>query len=392
MTFNGSKFIEFVVTNFIRFDVSHTCKAFLRSIIFDNFKDTPTRVRRGFPWPMPMPYPDIGIGNFGEAAIDACLGDITKAHTNLVICILSWLHLGRPAAASRSIRKGCGLSPAQVGAATRIEKLISHHLDQPPITSDDLGRSATKVENVNQILEKFYPAVQHLESQFACAGYNKTNKGEKSTYDFADEFNGKDPGTYCVGYLDAKNIEVAKEIVPDRIVFKGEPTFDPKNIFEEVPVTLHNPGLVRALLQDVGDGLHGPYGQEGSGADTTFDRLDLSANPYLEKHLEFLCSWVDDLAAEQYKFQHYTRSLRQGVDTRQKGRKAKEELAAAIDEGWARNDAPRRMESLLMSNQIRTYCDQVEKFAGGGFGKLYLTGGLHGEEKEGKATPAAASS
>ena len=173
----------------------------------------------------------------------------------------------------------------------------------------------------------------------------------------------------------------------------GKNTYiDPKNIFEEVPVTLHNPGLVRALLQDVGDGLHGPYGQEGSGADTTFDRLDLSANPYLEKHLEFLCSWVDDLAAEQYKFQHYTRSLRQGVDTRQKGRKAKEELAAAIDEGWARNDAPRRMESLLMSNQIRTYCDQVEKFAGGGFGKLYLTGGLHGEEKEGKATPAAASS
>jgi translation initiation factor 3 subunit H len=188
-----------------------------------------------------------------------------------------------------------------------------------------------------------------------------------------------DPMQTAHGNLVLKCYRLTEEAV--QLKQSGKNNFiNPRNIFEEVPVTLNNPGLIRSLLRDVGDGLHGPYGAEGSGTDTTFDRLDLSTNPYLEKHLEFLCSWVDDLAAEQYKFQHYTRSLRSNVDSRSKGRKAKEELAQAIEEGWARQDAPKRMESLLMSNQIRTYCDQVEKFTGGGFGKLYLTSGLHGKD------------
>ena len=39
----------------------------------------------------------------------------------------------------------------------------------------------------------------------------------------------------------------------------------------------------------------------------------------------------------------------------------------------------KRMESLLISNQIRNYCDQVDSFAGAGFGKLFLAGSLHKE-------------
>jgi len=191
-----------------------------------------------------------------------------------------------------------------------------------------------------------------------------------------------DPMQTSRGNLVLKCYRLTEDVVALRASGKNH-FINPRNIFQEVPVTLTNPGLVRALLRDVGDSLHGPYGQEVTGSDTTFDRLDLSTNPYLEKHLEFLCSWVDDLAAEQYKFQHYTRSLRNNVDNRNaKGRKAKEELAAAIEAGWTRQDAPKRLESLLMSNQIRTYCDQVEKFTGGGFGKLYLVKGLH--EDEGK--------
>lgn len=42
--------------------------------------------------------------------------------------------------------------------------------------------------------------------------------------------------------------------------------------------------------------------------DCDFDRLDLSTNPYLEKNLEFLCNWIDDLSNEQLKFNQYTRN------------------------------------------------------------------------------------
>jgi len=193
-----------------------------------------------------------------------------------------------------------------------------------------------------------------------------------------------DPMQTAHGNLVLKCYRLTEEVVALRASGKNQ-FIHPRDIFQEVPITLNNPGLVRALLRDVGDSLHGPYGREVTGADTTFDRLDLSTNPYLEKHLEFLCSWVDDLAAEQYKFQHYTRSLRNNADGRNaKGRQAKAELAAAIQAGWAREEAPKRMESLLMSNQIRTYCDQVEKFTGKGFGKLYLAKGLH-EGEDAKA-------
>jgi len=165
---------------------------------------------------------------------------------------------------------------------------------------------------------------------------------------------------------------------------KGDNSFiNPKDIFEEVPVQLTNPGLVQALLADIADGVHPSqeadgdnYGLYDTKVDTTFDRLDLSTNPYLEKHLEFLCGWVDDLAAEQHKFQYYTRQLARGGGGKDNRRAPPRKDDA---DGWASGDAPRRMESLLISNQIRSYCDQMDKFTDGGLSKLFLAGGLHKE-------------
>ena len=172
---------------------------------------------------------------------------------------------------------------------------------------------------------------------------------------------------------------------------------DPNKIFEEIPVKLTNPGLARALLADIiTDGAEAASTSAallqsvntGSSltmnADTTFDRLDLSTNPYLEKHLGFLCTWVDDLAGEQQKFQYYTRQLNQGKkgsDWRNKNNKTDAVSEEALSEGWASSSAPKRMESLLMSNQIRSYCNQMDKFAGGGLGKLFLAGGLHKDKQ-----------
>jgi len=176
---------------------------------------------------------------------------------------------------------------------------------------------------------------------------------------------------------------------------------DPNKIFEEIPVKLTNPGLVRALLADIITDASTAAGTSslmqsiatGSSltlsADTTFDRLDLSTNPYLEKHLEFLCNWVDDLASEQQKFQYYTRQLNQskrGAEWRKQNNKP-EEPEVGDGEGWASSAAPKRMESLLISNQIRSYCNQMDKFAGGGLGKLFLAGGLHNSDN--KKKPAA---
>ncbi|KAL7578333.1 hypothetical protein ACA910_012739 [Epithemia clementina (nom. ined.)] len=181
---------------------------------------------------------------------------------------------------------------------------------------------------------------------------------------------------------------------------RGTNTFiPPKDIFEEIPVTLTNPGLVRALLSDISDGAANNNTTSSNfadqenlydmGADTSFDRLDLSTNPYLEKHLEFLCLWVDDLAAEQHKFQYFTRQLaRGGGDSNNKGgRDGKNTRRRAEDAAaWASSEAPRRLESLLISNQIHEYVDQMQKFTSAGLNKLYLLGGLHQNDDDDETT------
>merc|ERR1712071_169318 len=191
-----------------------------------------------------------------------------------------------------------------------------------------------------------------------------------------------DPMQTTHGSLTLKCVRLTQEAV-DLKTSGTNAYLDPNKIFEEIPIPLTNPGLVKCLLMDVADGKYGlNNNHKHQTIDTTFDRLDLSTNPYLEKHLEFLCTWVDDLAAEQHKFQYYTRNLsrnNRNNDKRNKGKDSSNE-EKNTDEGWASTDAPKRMESLLISNQIRSYCDQVDKFAGGGFSKLFLTGGLHKEE------------
>ena len=188
-----------------------------------------------------------------------------------------------------------------------------------------------------------------------------------------------DPMQTTNGTMVLKAYRLSDETIKAKI--RGTNNFiSPKDIFEEIPVTLTNPGLVRALLSDIscGGAKSSNFADKENlyemGADTSFDRLDMSTNPYLEKHLEFLCLWVDDLAAEQHKFQYYTRQQSRGGD---KGRDGKNRRKGDDADAWASSEAPRRMESLLISNQISAYVDQMEKFTGSGLNKLYLLGGLH---------------
>jgi translation initiation factor 3 subunit H len=41
---------------------------------------------------------------------------------------------------------------------------------------------------------------------------------------------------------------------------------------------------------------------------------------------------------------------------------------------------PSRLESLLITNQINNYCQQISQFAGQGFSKLYMVAGLHKDD------------
>lgn len=159
------------------------------------------------------------------------------------------------------------------------------------------------------------------------------------------------------------------------------PAIKSSSIFEEVPVVIHNPKVVDAVLLEL-DGK--------TDVDCDFKRLELSFNPFLERVLEYLVDQVDELASHQSNAHYWSRKLfyqkRQQDEYYERLRAKNEERVKTgqkplpevpdtslqcfkpLPEG-ARQD---KLESLLVSAQISTYCRQINAFAGASFGKLFL--------------------
>jgi translation initiation factor 3 subunit H len=156
---------------------------------------------------------------------------------------------------------------------------------------------------------------------------------------------------------------------------------DPRTIFEPVPIRLTNPGLASALLADLSSEASEPAPSTPAPApmlrDVAWDRLDLSSHPFLEKNLELACAWIDDLAAETHKVQLYARQMnreaRQQQQQQQQGSGSGRRSAVGLSSSMSTHpDAPRRLEGLLVANQVRQYCEQMSEFASGGLTKLFV--------------------
>jgi len=153
------------------------------------------------------------------------------------------------------------------------------------------------------------------------------------------------------------------------------------DIFEEIPIRIHNSLLIKALLTEL---------SEDSTIESDFEKLNLSTNPFLEKNLEFLIECLDDLGVEQNKFQYHQRSVqRQQAQQAAWVQKRKAENIARKQNGeelLAETDPlnpifkpimePSRLESLLITNQINNYCKQINHFSGNSFTKIFLVGEL----------------
>jgi len=140
------------------------------------------------------------------------------------------------------------------------------------------------------------------------------------------------------------------------------------DIFEEVPIKIHNSHIVNAFLFDM---------QDTEVTSANFERLNLSTNPYLEKTLEFLTECLDDLAGEQNKYQYYQKNLaKQHNYLKKKGEADEEEEVTPTNQNFKQVQQPNRLESLLITNQINNYCEQINTFVGTGFAKMFLYGGM----------------
>lgn len=153
------------------------------------------------------------------------------------------------------------------------------------------------------------------------------------------------------------------------------------NVFQELPIKLHNSQLVMALLLELEEG-------EDAAIETQAASFEMTGGPFLEKHVELLVDGIDELSNESYKLQFYERNVQRQKLLQQQAMAAKrkadgrERTQEELDEELAANPAfkpiqpPSRLDSLLVSNQISHYCDQVNHLAAQSLSKLYLLNNL----------------
>ncbi|KAL0586994.1 hypothetical protein ABG067_003334 [Albugo candida] len=159
------------------------------------------------------------------------------------------------------------------------------------------------------------------------------------------------------------------------------------SIIEELSIQIHNSDLIQCYVQQLVD-------RNESLLLNGLERLDLASNAYLETNLKNISSWADELAQEHFRFQNHERTLAKQRATyqqwqarqrdenkrlREHGRE--DELVPESDPDFFDTvNQPSKLESLLITNQMQTYCDQINRFAGTSFHKLFLASQIHKKE------------
>lgn len=155
-----------------------------------------------------------------------------------------------------------------------------------------------------------------------------------------------------------------------------------REIMEEVTIKVHNSHLVHGFLYEL---------REKKSMACDFDRLNLIANPFVEKNLGILADCIDEYSSEQAKFQYHQRVVaRQKASQHSFIQKKKDERSRREAEGldvgleddhtkhplFKDNKAPSRLDTYLVSNQIAHYCDSINGSANQAFQKLYTVESL----------------
>eukprot|EP00891_Asterochloris_glomerata_P004352 jgi/Astpho2/4352/e_gw1.00066.13.1_t len=153
-----------------------------------------------------------------------------------------------------------------------------------------------------------------------------------------------------------------------------------KDIFEEIPIKVHNTALSSALLAEIEP--------PTLAKQIDFDKLNLSVAPALEKNLEFVNDCLDDAVSEQQKVSMYHRSVarqqQQQAQWLQKRRQENAQRRAAGEDPLPEEDPqqfkpipePNQLDNFLITNQIATYLDQLSVYSAQSLEKLFAVEGL----------------
>lgn len=152
-------------------------------------------------WPLPVPY------RFDVYAEDGDEELALQRAVNVMVLVLNWLHLGSPSRSPPNLDASATLTPPQQSVVQRLRRFCQHWIAAGPIAAADMGRTASKIED--------------LEEQLAFLG------------GLADQLkdttgSGRSPMLVGGAALPPGDPTIAKDIEAHRLKFTGVPAFDPR--------------------------------------------------------------------------------------------------------------------------------------------------------------------
>lgn len=154
----------------------------------------------------------------------------------------------------------------------------------------------------------------------------------------------------------------------------------PTNILVEIPIKIKNSGYLSAFLYN----LSNTHTQE---LNCTFDSLTLTgAETYLEKHLELMSTWTDDLIGESNRFQQFNKIVAKQrseqikwlnnriADNLERQENGEQLLPLTANELRPLNtEVPQKFDTSLIIEQLNIYNKQINENVENQIEKLYIT-------------------
>ena len=148
---------------------------------------------------------------------------------NLVVTLFNWMHLGEPLYPTEEMMLGRELSAGQWDIVNRLQAWAMPWSRLPVLKVAQTGRSADRLRALGTTLQKLEEVTRSLRRDLN--GYGSLRPPPSPTSTFPG-YNDRDPDTKVIGRTKSIALEVARDIVPSRLKFPNEPSFDPCPLFD----------------------------------------------------------------------------------------------------------------------------------------------------------------
>ena len=200
--------------------------SFVKSILSCKPSSRDERPQHGALWPIPVPYPEAFDGGVRDGG-----PNWRKRRICLLVLLMDWLFLGKPAAAPDCLSLGSRLSGKQWRRIRLMEYLVEDQNSLFEVDAECMARTAAKTEAASDELSSLHRALAFANQSFGGRGSDSGGNASITPFDVGDEI------AHAFGcYEDEVRTETfvaAKPIKSSRIVFSGSPEFDPLPYMDE---------------------------------------------------------------------------------------------------------------------------------------------------------------